>query len=141
MVFSCMCLGSLHFLFIVCYFWSWGGESNDQKKIWKEHMEILVNFENDWSDSIDANKVQLGELRLKRCGVQWIKWKLGKQVGPLGLLYNCLRLVGVSVWNFWQTYLMISCLRISYQRNGCWVCWYQVLKGKGISLIQTLTGE
>ena len=34
------------------------GESNDQKKIWKEHMEILVNFENDWSDSIDANKVQ-----------------------------------------------------------------------------------
>ena len=26
----------------------------DQQKIWKEHMEKLMNVENEWSDSIDA---------------------------------------------------------------------------------------
>ena len=29
----------------------------DQKKIWKEHMEKLMNVENEWSDIIDANEV------------------------------------------------------------------------------------
>ena len=28
------------------------------KKIWKEHMEKLMNLENEWSDSIDASKVE-----------------------------------------------------------------------------------
>ena len=27
---------------------------DDQKKIWKEHMEKLMNGENEWSDSIDG---------------------------------------------------------------------------------------
>ena len=31
---------------------------DDQKKIWKEHMEKLMNVENEWSDSIDASKVE-----------------------------------------------------------------------------------
>ena len=31
---------------------------DEWKKIWKEHMEKLVNFENDWSDSIDASVVE-----------------------------------------------------------------------------------
>ena len=30
---------------------------DDRKKIWKEHMEELMNVENEWSDSIDAGKV------------------------------------------------------------------------------------
>ena len=29
---------------------------DDRKKIWKEHMEELINVENKWSDSIDASK-------------------------------------------------------------------------------------
>ena len=42
------------------------------KKIWKEHMEKLMNLENVWSDSIDASKVEgaVTVLRLKWCGVQ-----------------------------------------------------------------------
>ena len=42
------------------------------KKIWKEHMEKLMNLENEWSDSINASKVEdaVTGLRLKRCGVQ-----------------------------------------------------------------------
>ena len=31
---------------------------DERKKIWKEHMEKLVNVENDWSDSIDASVVE-----------------------------------------------------------------------------------
>ena len=35
----------------------------DQKKIWKKHMEKLVNGENEWSDSIDSGKVG-GDVRI-----------------------------------------------------------------------------
>ena len=31
---------------------------DDQKKIWKEHMERLMNVENEWSDSIDTSTVE-----------------------------------------------------------------------------------
>ena len=31
---------------------------DDQKNIWKEHMEKLMNVENEWSDSIDDSKVE-----------------------------------------------------------------------------------
>ena len=31
---------------------------DDRKKIWKEHMEKLMNVENWWSESIDASKVE-----------------------------------------------------------------------------------
>ena len=42
----------------------WGSESVDnQKKIWKEHMEKLMNVENEQSDRIDASKVE-GALRI-----------------------------------------------------------------------------
>ena len=30
---------------------------DDQKKIWKKHIEKLMNVENEWSDSIDSGKV------------------------------------------------------------------------------------
>ena len=32
--------------------------ADDRKKIWKEHMEKLMNVENEWSDSIDVSKVE-----------------------------------------------------------------------------------
>ena len=31
---------------------------DDRKKIWKEHIEKLMNVENEWSDSIDTGKVE-----------------------------------------------------------------------------------
>ena len=31
---------------------------DDRKKIWKEHIEKLMNVENEWSDSIDTSKVE-----------------------------------------------------------------------------------
>ena len=34
-----------------------------------------------------VERVQWGELRLKRYGVEWIVWKLGKQLGPQELLW------------------------------------------------------
>ena len=39
---------------------SWAVKVNldDRKKIWKEHMEKLMNVENEWNDSIDAIKVE-----------------------------------------------------------------------------------
>ena len=45
---------------------------NDQNKIWKEHMETLMNVENEWNDSTDASKVEDAERRIgvNRCGVQ-----------------------------------------------------------------------
>ena len=29
---------------------------DDRKKIWKKHIEKLMNVENEWSESIDASK-------------------------------------------------------------------------------------
>ena len=44
---------------------------DDRKKIWKVHLEKLMNVENEWSDGIDASKVEGAvRRRLKRCGVQ-----------------------------------------------------------------------
>ena len=37
---------------------------DDQKKIWNEHIKMLKNAENEWSDSIDANKVE-GAVRIE----------------------------------------------------------------------------
>ena len=31
---------------------------DDQKRIWKEHLEKLMNAENEWTDSINAGKVE-----------------------------------------------------------------------------------
>ena len=46
---------------------------DDRKKIWNEHMEKLINVENEWSDIIDASKregavrrIEVEELRCAR---------------------------------------------------------------------------
>ena len=57
--------------------------------------------------------------------------KIGKASGPSGVAIEMFKVVGISVWNLWQTYLMISCSRISYQRNGMLSSLVQIFKGKG----------
>ena len=61
---------------------------DDRKKIWKEHMKKLMNVENEWSDSIDASNVEGAVSRIEVEEVQCAmnRMKIGKQVGPLGLL-------------------------------------------------------
>ena len=60
---------------------------DDRKKIWKEHMEKLINVENEWSDSIDASKVEGAVRRIEveevRCAMN--RMKIGKASGPSGV--------------------------------------------------------
>ena len=66
---------------------------DNRKKILKEHMEKLMNAENEWSDSIDASKVEGAVRRIEAeevwCALNCMKIK--KASGPSGLL------VGISV--------------------------------------------
>ena len=60
---------------------------DDRKKIWKEHMEKLMNVENEWSDGIDASKVEGAVRRIAveevRCAMN--RMKIGKASGPSGV--------------------------------------------------------
>ena len=60
---------------------------DDRKKIWKEHMEKLMNVENEWSDSTDASKVKGAVRRTEveevRCAMN--RMKTGKTSGPSGV--------------------------------------------------------
>ena len=61
---------------------------DDQKKIWKEHMEKFMNVENEWSDSTDASKVE-GAVRRIEVEEVWCEMnpmKIRKASAPLGLL-------------------------------------------------------
>ena len=72
---------------------------DDRKKIWKEHMEKLMNVENEWSDSNDANKVE-GAVRRIEVEEVWCamnRMKFGKASGPSGVTIEFLRPVGISV--------------------------------------------
>ena len=60
---------------------------DDRKKIWKEHTKKLINAENEWSDSIDASKV---EGAVRRIEVEEVRhamncMKIGKASGPSGV--------------------------------------------------------
>ena len=50
---------------------------DDRKKIWKEHMEKLMNVENEWSDSIDASEIEgavgIIEVDEVRCAMNCMK--------------------------------------------------------------------
>ena len=48
---------------------------DDRKKIWKEHMEKLMNVENKWSDSIDASTV---EGAVKRIEVEEVQCEMNR---------------------------------------------------------------
>ena len=60
---------------------------DDRKKIWKEHMDKLMNVENEWSDSIDASKVEGAVRRTEAeevlCAINCMK--TGKACGPSGV--------------------------------------------------------
>ena len=57
---------------------------DDRKKSWKEHMEKLMNVENAWSDSIDANKIEgaVRRIEVKEVGCAVNCMKIGKASGP-----------------------------------------------------------
>ena len=60
---------------------------DDGKKIWKEHMEKLINVENEWSDSINASKVESAVTRIEVeevwCAMN--RMKIRKAGGPFGV--------------------------------------------------------
>ena len=60
---------------------------DDRKKICKEHKEKLLNVKIEWSDSIDASKV---ESAVRRIEVEYMwcamnRMKMGKAIGPSGV--------------------------------------------------------
>ena len=65
---------------------------DDRKKIWKEHMEMLMNVKNEWSDSIDASKVEGAVRRIEVEEVRYAmnRMKIRKASGPSG---GCSRIV------------------------------------------------
>ena len=95
---------------------------DDRKKIWKEHMEKLMNVENEWSDSIDASKVEGGvrtiEVEEVRCAMNHMK--IGKASGPFGVAIELFKAGGnkclKSLTNIFNDILLKD---ISYRRNGC----------------------
>ena len=69
---------------------------DDLKKIWKEHMEKLMNVENEWSDSIDASKV-VGTMKRIEVAEVWCtmnRMKFGKASGPSGVAIELLKTCG-----------------------------------------------
>ena len=69
---------------------------DDRKKIWKEHMEKLMNVENEWSDSIDASKVEGAARRIEveevRCAMN--QMKIGNASGPSGVVLEMFKAGG-----------------------------------------------
>ena len=69
---------------------------DDRKKISKEHMEKLINVDNEWSDSIDACKVEGAVRRIEveevRCAMN--RMKIGKASGPSGVALEMFRAGG-----------------------------------------------
>ena len=60
---------------------------DNRKQIWKEHMEKLMNVENEWSDSIDASNVEVAVRRIEVEGVRCAmnRMKIVKASGPSGV--------------------------------------------------------
>ena len=60
---------------------------DDRKKIWKEHIEKLMNVENEWSDSIDTSQVEGAVRRLEVEEVRHAmnRMKIGKASGSSGV--------------------------------------------------------
>ena len=69
---------------------------DDQKKIWKQQKEKLMNVENEWSDSINASKVEGAVRRIEveevRCAIN--QMKIGKASGHSGVALEMFKVVG-----------------------------------------------
>ena len=94
---------------------------DDRNKMWKGHIKKLMNVEYEWSDSIDASKVEDAVRRMEveeaRCAMNRIK--IGKASGPFGVALEMFKADGdkclkslTSIFND-----MLSS-RISYRKNG-----------------------
>ena len=72
---------------------------DDLKKNWKQHMQKLMNVENEWSDSINASKVECAVRRIEveqvRCAMK--QMKIEKASGHSGVALEIFKLVGISV--------------------------------------------
>ena len=68
----------------------------DRKEIWNEHMRKLMNVENEWSDSIDASKVEGAVSRIEveevKCAINCLK--IGKANGPSGVVIELFKAGG-----------------------------------------------
>ena len=69
---------------------------DDRKRIWKGHMEKFMIVENEWSDSIDASKVdgavRRTEVEKVRCAINCIK--IGKASGPSAVAIELFKVGG-----------------------------------------------
>ena len=94
---------------------------DDPKEMWKEHIKKMMNTENEWSDNIDASKVEDAVRRIEveevRCAMNRIK--IGKASGPFGGALEMFKADGdkclKSLTNIFND--MLSS-RISYRKNG-----------------------
>ena len=63
---------------------------DDQKKIWKEYMETLMNVENEWSDSINASIVEgaVRSIEVEEVRYAMNRMKIRKAIRPSGVAYK-----------------------------------------------------
>ena len=116
---------------------------DDRKKIWKEHMEKLMNHENEWSDSIDASEVEGAARRIDveevQCAIN--RMKIGKASGPSGVAIELLKGGGEqclkSLTNIFNDILFIDKLLDEWMFSSL----VPIFKRKGDLLNQTLIGE
>ena len=56
----------------------------DRGKLWKEHMEKIINVENEWDQTVEADMVEgpVEEVTDEEVMEAMIKMKLGKAAGP-----------------------------------------------------------
>ena len=69
---------------------------DDRKKIWKDHMEKLMNAENEWTDNIHVSKVE-GAVRRIDVEEVWCamnRMKMRKVRGPSGFAIELLKTGG-----------------------------------------------
>ena len=75
---------------------------DDRKKIWKEHMDKLMNVENEWHDNIDANKVEGAVRRTDieevRCAMN--QMQIGKASVPSGVVVEMFKAGGDKCLEF-----------------------------------------
>ena len=111
----------------------------DEKRIWKNHMEEIMNTQNDWNHVTEASMIE-GPKNITREEMA-IVIKVMKPEKAAGLSEVCAEMisasgeVGVSV-------MVEHCQRVLYgkecQMNGKQVCWYQFSRERGGKKLQYL---
>ena len=81
-----------------------------------------------WGDSIAACNVVVAVHKSNAEEMQCVmnNMKNGEASGLTRVVLEMLKTGGADpFWILWQLYSVISCLRVSCHRNGCWVRWNQ----------------